>query len=89
MQIRASHILVPNIGDAILLKKQIDAGASFEDLAKQHSKCPSGKNGGDLGFFGPGRMVHAFDTAARALTLNQVSDPVVTQFGHHLIKRTG
>lgn len=88
MQIRASHILVPNVGDAILLKQQIDGGASFEDLAKQHSKCPSGKQGGDLGFFGPGRMVPAFDTAARALTVGQVSGPVVTQFGHHLIERT-
>lgn len=88
MQIRASHILVPAVGDAINLKKQIDGGASFEDLAKAHSKCPSGKQGGDLGFFGPGRMVQAFDTAARSLAVGQVSDPVITQFGYHIIKRT-
>lgn len=88
MQIRASHILVATFDQAQAIKTQLDGGADFAQLAKQYSKCPSGKQGGDLGFFGPGRMVQAFDTAARALTPGSTSGPVQTQFGYHIILRT-
>lgn len=89
MKIKASHILVPTLQEATNLKAQIDGGADFAMLAQQHSKCPSGKNGGNLGEFGPGQMVKSFDDAARATPVGSVSDPVQTQFGYHLIKRTG
>jgi len=71
--------------------KQIQAdlhdGVSFAKLAEQKSTCPSGKNGGDLGFFGRGQMVKEFEKAAFALEKGQVSDPVKTEFGWHIIKR--
>ena len=67
---------------------QIQNGADFAALAKQHSSCPSGKNGGDLGFFGRGRMVPEFEQAAFGMQVGQVSNPVKTQFGYHLIKVT-
>ncbi len=102
--IQASHILLMYAGsdrssatrtkaesqtqiDAI--KKQLDAGEDFADLAKRHSDCPSGKSGGDLGSFGPGQMVKPFDDAARAMPIGGVSGVVETQFGYHIIKRTG
>lgn len=86
MQVKASHILVPTKEEAESLKAKIASGESFEDLAKQHSKCPSGKEGGDLGFFGRGQMVPEFETAAFTTEPGKVSDPVQTQFGWHLIK---
>jgi len=88
MQIRASHILVATLDEAVALRGQIDQGQDFAELASTHSKCPSGKQGGDLGMFGPGMMVKPFDDAARATAVGSVSDPVQTQFGYHLIKRT-
>jgi len=84
-EVRASHILVPTRDACVDLKSQIAKGSSFADLAKQHSSCPSGKKGGDLGFFGRGRMVPEFDKAAFALPVNQVSEPIQTQFGWHLL----
>lgn len=86
--VRASHILVNTQAEAISLKSKIDNGASFESLAKTQSKCPSGQNGGDLGFFGKGEMVPSFETAAFNLPVGKVSDPVKTQFGWHIIKVT-
>lgn len=71
------------------IKGQLDGGGDFEALAKQHSDCPSGKSGGDLGSFGPGQMVKPFDDAARAMQIGGVTDVVETQFGYHIIKRTG
>ena len=88
-QVRASHILVDSETQANRLLNMIKAGKSFDRLAKKHSKCPSGKKGGDLGFFGKGMMVPEFETVAFALNIGDVSTPVKTQFGYHLIKVTG
>ncbi|MBR9970777.1 peptidylprolyl isomerase [Magnetospirillum sulfuroxidans] len=102
-QIRASHILLMYQGsmrstatrskDEALamindLKDQIAKGADLAQLAAQNSDCPSGREGGDLGVFGPGMMVPDFDAAAFALEEGQVSDVVETPFGFHLIQRT-
>ena len=87
-RIKASHILVKTEQEAKGLCEKIKSGESFEKLAKAHSKCPSGKNGGDLGFFGKGQMVKEFENAAFALSIGQVSAPVKTQFGWHIIKLT-
>lgn len=84
----ASHILVEKEHEAQDLLKKLQEGKSFEDLAKQFSKCPSGKGGGTLGRFGKGQMVEPFEKAAFALNVGDVSAPVKTQFGYHLIKRT-
>ena len=70
------------------VKSQLDAGANFADLAKEHSDCPSGQRGGDLGLFGRGAMVPTFDEAAFKLELNEVSSVIETEFGFHLIIRT-
>jgi parvulin-like peptidyl-prolyl isomerase len=85
MEVRASHILVENESKANELKKQIDGGYDFARVAKKHSKCPSRESGGDLGFFGKGMMVKEFEDAAFSLDIGQVSEPVKTQFGYHLI----
>ncbi|MCL4209361.1 MAG: peptidylprolyl isomerase [Phycisphaeraceae bacterium] len=83
---RASHILVPDQARAQELKTQIESGADFAELAKKHSKCPSGREGGSLGTFAKGRMVAEFDKVIFSdLPIGQVSDPVKTQFGYHLI----
>lgn len=85
-KVKASHILVSSEGEAKALKSEIEEGASFEELAKKYSKCPSGANGGDLGYFRRGQMVKEFENAAFDTEINQVSDPIKTQFGCHLIK---
>lgn len=84
--VKASHILVDKKQEADSLKTKIDNGESFEALAKKHSKCPSGQEGGDLGYFERGQMVKEFEDAAFALPVGKVSEPVRTQFGWHLIK---
>jgi peptidyl-prolyl cis-trans isomerase C len=71
------------------LLKRIKQGASFESLARQHSTCPSKSRGGDLGWFGPGKMVSAFEAACKRLSQGSVSDVVSTSFGYHIIKLTG
>lgn len=88
MSVRASHILVDTKQEAESLKSRIDKGESFETLAKEYSKCPSGQKGGDLGFFEKGQMVPEFEKAAFSLPVGKVSEPVQTQFGWHLIKVT-
>ena len=89
-QVRASHILVGTRDEADKLRQDITGGTStFEDAARQHSKCPSGKTGGDLGWFGKGMMVKPFEDACFNMAEGDVSEPVETQFGHHLIKLTG
>ena len=86
MKARARHILVKNEQACQDLKKQIDAGADFQDLARQHSDCPSGKNGGDLGEFSPGQMVREFDDVVFNQEVGKTHGPVKTQFGFHLIE---
>lgn len=85
-KVKASHILISNESEAKALKSQIDEGASFEELAQKYSKCPSGANGGDLGYFRRGQMVKEFEDAAFETEINAVSYPIKTQFGYHLIK---
>jgi peptidyl-prolyl cis-trans isomerase C len=90
MQIRCCHILVETLTRAQELQQKILEGGdgdTFIALAKAYSQCPSGANGGDLGFFGPGQMVKPFEEAAYALNPGDVSIPVQTQFGYHLIWR--
>jgi len=88
MQVRASHILVETEAKARDLYDQISRGADFGQLAAQFSKCPSGRQGGDLGAFGRGQMVPEFETAAFNNPVGVVVGPVQTQFGYHLVKRT-
>ena len=82
----ACHILVKTEKEAQQLKAQLDKGANFQQLAKKHSLCPSGKKGGDLGEFSPGTMVKAFDNVVFKKDILTVHGPVKTQFGFHLIK---
>lgn len=82
---KASHILVPTLEQCNDLKAQIEKGADFAKLAKAHSKCPSGKQGGDLGEFGPGMMVREFDQVVFSAEVGKVQGPVKTEFGYHLI----
>ena len=84
--VSAGHILVPTYDEAVALKKRIDNGESFEKLARQYSKCPSAQRGGALGSFGRGQMVKPFENAAFNLKVGEVSEPVKTEFGWHLIK---
>lgn len=89
-QVEASHILVKTEAEANDILKQLKDGKSFEDLAKQHSLDPGSKgNGGKLGFFGRGMMVPEFENAAFALKTGEISKPVKTNFGFHIIKKTG
>jgi peptidyl-prolyl cis-trans isomerase C len=86
MKARARHILVAEEDACSKLKQQIDDGADFADLAKEHSTCPSGKQGGDLGEFGPGQMVREFDDVVFNAEIGAVQGPVKTQFGYHLLE---
>ena len=81
----ASHILVPTELDAIKLKSQIKTFDDFKRFAGLYSSCPSGRRGGDLGCFGRGQMVKPFEIASFEGEVGEVSDPVQTQFGYHLI----
>ncbi|GAJ39532.1 Foldase protein PrsA precursor [Parageobacillus caldoxylosilyticus] len=88
-KIRASHILVKDEKTAKEIKAKLDKGEDFAKLAKQYSQDPgSAANGGDLGWFGPGKMVKEFEDAAYKLKVGQVSDPVKTDYGYHIIKVT-
>lgn len=84
----ARHILVDTEEQCEELKKQILDGTDFTEVAKEHSRCPSGKQGGDLGEFGQGQMVSEFDEVVFSGELNTVHGPVKTQFGYHLIEIT-
>lgn len=84
----ARHILVDSADKAQQLKDEITGGADFAALAKEHSSCPSGAQGGDLGQFGKGMMVKEFDEVVFSAPLNEVQGPVQTQFGFHLLEVT-
>ena len=86
-EVKASHILLDTEVDALLVIKQLNNDESFEELAKMKSKGPSGPSGGDLGWFGRGQMVPAFENQAFSLAPEEISQsPVQTQFGWHVIK---
>jgi peptidyl-prolyl cis-trans isomerase C len=85
---RARHILVSTKEACEDLKTQIEGGADFAALAKEHSDCPSGKRGGDLGEFSRGQMVKEFDDVVFSAELGKTHGPVKTQFGYHLIEIT-
>lgn len=82
---RARHILVKDEKVCQDLKKQIEGGASFADMASKHSLCPSGKQGGSLGEFFQGQMVPEFDRVVFTEPVGKTHGPVKTQFGYHLI----
>ncbi|OIO67482.1 MAG: peptidylprolyl isomerase [Zetaproteobacteria bacterium CG1_02_53_45] len=84
----ARHILVSDREQCEALKAVIEAGADFAEVAKQHSTCPSGKNGGDLGSFRERQMVKEFNDVVFSAELHKVHGPVKTQFGYHLIEIT-
>ena len=102
-QIQASHILVSydqaqNSTSQLIkedalehienLKSRLQTGSEFSEVAREYSDCPSAEKGGDLGVFGRGAMVPAFDAAAFDLEIGEVSDVVESEFGYHLIYRT-
>ena len=84
--VHAEHILVKTAAEAQQIKKDNDNGGSFEYYGSAYSLCPSGRNGGDLGYLGRGQMVPEFEKAAFNTPVGEVSNPVYTQFGWHLIK---
>ena len=84
--VNASHILVSNARDAQGIMIRLSKGENFEDLAKRFSKCPSGKKGGSLGWFGKGDMVPEFEKACFEGKAGEVVGPVKTEFGYHIIK---
>lgn len=86
-EIHARHILVPTREEAVAAIAELDGGKDFDTVAAEKSTGPSGPQGGDLGFFGPGQMVPAFETAAFALEPGTYTEePVQTQFGWHVIQ---
>ncbi|MBA2874803.1 peptidylprolyl isomerase [Thermaerobacillus caldiproteolyticus] len=88
-KIRASHILVKDEKTAKEIKEKLDKGEDFAKLAKEYSQDPgSAQKGGDLGWFGPGKMVKEFEDAAYSLKVGEISQPVKTEFGYHIIKVT-
>lgn len=89
MEFRASHILVKDRKLAEELLKRIKGGANFAAIARDFSTCPSKSKGGDLGWFGEGAMVPAFEQAVKRLSTGGLSPVVSTQFGFHIIKKTG
>ncbi len=84
----ARHILVADEESCKNLKNKIEAGTDFATVANEHSQCPSGKQGGDLGEFSPGQMVKEFDEVVFSAETGKVHGPVKTQFGYHLIEIT-
>ena len=88
-KIKCSHILVKKQSEALSIIERLKKGESFDKLAKELSiDKGSGKRGGELGFFGKGIMVKPFEVASFNLEKNQISEPVKTEFGYHIIKRT-
>ena len=89
-KVHALHILFKpdNLEGANKVKQLLVDGADFAEMAKEYSECPSKDNGGDLGFFGKGQMVPEFEQASFEAEIDAISEPVKTQFGHHIIKVT-
>jgi len=87
-KVRARRILVASSEDCENLKSQVEGGTDFGQLAKSHSQCPSGKQGGDLGEFSRGDMVREFDEVVFNGELGKVHGSVKTDFGYHLIEIT-
>lgn len=87
-QASARHILVSSEEECNRLKAEIEAGSDFAQVAKEHSSCPSSRDGGNLGTFGPGQMVPEFDQVVFSAPVNVVQGPVKTQFGYHLVEVT-
>jgi len=85
-KVNAAHILVKTESEANVVLFDLQRGADFEKIAREKSLCPSGKKGGNLGWFGRGQMVKEFENAAFALKKGEISKPVKTQFGWHIIK---
>jgi len=85
---RASHILLKDEQTANKVKEEIDNGLLFEQAALKYSLCPSKQKGGDLGFFQKGKMVKEFEDKVFEMELNQISEPVQTKYGYHIIKLT-
>ncbi len=85
-KVNASHILVKSESEANVVLYDISSGKDFASVAKEKSMCPSRKNGGNLGWFGKGQMVREFETAAFSMQKGEVSKPIKTQFGWHIIK---
>jgi peptidyl-prolyl cis-trans isomerase C len=85
---KASHILVDSINKAEAVLANLNT-ENFSQVAMMNSSCPSRSRGGDLGDFGPGQMVKPFEDAVLALNVGEISQPVQTQFGFHIIHRTG
>jgi peptidyl-prolyl cis-trans isomerase C len=89
MEWKASHILIKNRGQAQELLRKVKQGAAFEAIARDYSTCPSKSKGGDLGWFGEGKMVPQFESAVKRMGIGSVSNLIQTQFGFHIIKLTG
>ena len=89
MEWKASHILVKERSLAEELLAKAKRGADFSALARDFSTCPSKSKGGDLGWFAPGAMVKPFEDAVRRMGNGSISGVVQTQFGYHIIKKTG
>ena len=87
-RVAARHILVETKDACEKIKAKIAAGADFADMAQEHSQCPSGEQGGDLGEFGPGEMVPEFDAVVFSGEIGKVHGPIQTQFGYHLVEIT-
>ena len=89
-KIKCSHILVEKHSEAISLLERIQKGEKFGKLAKEFSiDSGSAKRDGNLGYFGRGKMVKEFEKSAFSLQTGQISEPVKTEYGYHIIKRLG
>lgn len=87
-KIKCAHILVEKQSQALAILERLKKGDKFAELAKELSlDTGSGKRGGDLGYFGRGRMVKPFEAAAFKLSVGEISEPIKTEFGYHIIKR--
>ncbi len=85
-EVRAYHILTKTKNQAKMIITRVNNGESFRELARKFSNCPSGQQGGNLGWFGRGQMVPEFEKAAFETPIGEMSDPVQTEFGWHVIK---